>query len=68
MTFSRGDRIKFDRIMTETLPGVVPLGFNVVSEMPARPPAGISIMRGTLDDGRELAWIKPENKYFITSA
>ncbi len=65
MMFSRNDRSKFERIMSEALPGTVPFGFEVVSEMPE---FGRPMIRGTLDDGRELAWIKPENKYLITSA
>jgi hypothetical protein len=68
MTFSRNDFEKFRNVMESSLPGVIPHGFEVVSELPKFAPSGLSVMRGTLDDGREIAWVKQPNAFYITSA
>ncbi len=70
MTFSRDDIAKFDRIMRDVLPGVVPHGFAVVDRLDVPESAETAVIRGELDDGRKMAWIKSQhgNQYQITSA
>lgn len=64
MTFSRSDKLKFMRFMDQALDGIGLERFTVVSDiLPQRQ----DWMRGRLDDGREIMWAMPDDKWFITS-
>lgn len=63
--FSRSERLKFMRIMDTAANGVALDSFVVVPDIPV---GNGNALRGTLDDGRKIAWVKPENTFYITTS
>jgi len=65
MAIGRGDRLKFERILQQAEDGLGLERFepvDVVSDVPAQDWR----MLGRLDNGREVAWYMPADKWFIT--
>lgn len=65
MTFSREDKLRFMRVMDQAAQNIGMDRFEQVDAIPDIEGTKARI-RGRLDDGREMAWFKPDNKWFIT--